>query len=240
MHSRAIGFGLALLATSFALSAEAGNRGAAAVAVTGEPSASASGTTRQAVYEFVEAYVNHDSSLLTQATTEDFEIQYGLAGTGTHLSVDEDALAASWRDSGTNATAYDVRSVRIFPTANDRVVFVTYRISGDDASDRILLVELRGDRIARARDLVRPAPEFKEPTGSKNDAQSLARAVLVGHPDDESVYGANPTASRSTSRPRIDVRQQAADVLAGISPQIGQCSSAAQITRPAIVADQRK
>ena len=63
-------------------------------------------------------------------------------------------------------------------------------------------------------------------TVSAADVQSQAQEVLIGHrPIPVTVSEATRTASGSTSRPRVDARQQAADVLGGLSPEIGQTPS---------------
>jgi len=175
MKSGKVGLGLTLSAAIFATAAGAADHADASVLGTGKPAVSLSSTTRRAVNEFVDAYANRNPTGLAHATTGDFEVQYGLAQTGTHLSVDEDALVAFWRDAGVNTSVRGGHStVAIFPTADAHVVFVTYRIPGDTGSERIAFLELRGDRVARAHDLIAPAPEITELAGWAKNTRIVA------------------------------------------------------------------
>jgi len=175
MKTGILGLGLTLSAAILAAPAGAADRADSSVLGTARAAASPSNATRRAVNEFVDAYANRNSAGLAHATTADFEVQYGLAQTGTHVTVDADALAASWRDAGVNASARDEHStVAIFPTADTHVVFVTYRIPGDAGSERIAVLELRGNKVARAHDLIAPAPEFVELAGWTKDTRTVA------------------------------------------------------------------
>lgn len=175
MKTGILGLGLTLSAAILAAPAGAADHVDSSVLTTAKPAAFLSSTTRRAANEFVDAYANRDASTLAHATTGDFEVQYGLARTGTFVTVDEDALVASWRDAGVNSSARDEHSaIAIFPTADTHVVFVTYRIPGDAGSGRIALLELRGHKVARARDLIAPAPEFIELAGWTKDLRTVA------------------------------------------------------------------
>jgi hypothetical protein len=175
MKTGIIGLGLTLSAAILATTAGAADLAGASAAGAGKPAASLSATTRRAVSEFVEAYAQRNSTRLAHATTGDFEVQYGLAQAGTYVTVDEDALVASWRDAGMNSSVRDAHStVEIFPTSDAHVVFVTYRIPGDAGSEQIALLELQGDKVARAHDLIAPAPEFIELAGWTKTAQTVA------------------------------------------------------------------
>lgn len=60
-------------------------------------------------------------------------------------------------------------------------------------------------------------------TVSAADVQSQAQEVLIGRrPTYVEVSEATPAMSRSTSRPRIDVQQQASHLLSGLSQEIGK------------------
>jgi hypothetical protein len=160
MKSGILGLGVTLSAAIFATAAAAADHADA---------------SQRAVSEFVDAYANRNSTALAHATTGDFEVQYGLAETGTYVAVDEDALIAAWRDADGNSSVRDGQStVAIYPTSDPHVVFVTYRIPGDAGSERIVLLELRGDRVARARDLITPAPEFIKFPGWTKNARTVA------------------------------------------------------------------
>ena len=169
MKTGILGLGLTLSAAILTAPAGAADHADSSVmGTTRAAAASLSSTTRRAVNEFVDAYANRNSAALAHATTGDFEVQYGLAQTGTYVTVDEDALIASWRDAGVNSSARDEHpTIAIFPTADAHVVFVTYRTPGDAGSERIALLELRGHRVARAHDLIAPAPEFLELAGNR-------------------------------------------------------------------------
>jgi hypothetical protein len=68
-------------------------------------------------------------------------------------------------------------------------------------------------------------------TASAADVQSQAQEILIGHrPTHVAVSEATPAISGSTSRPKVDVQQQAAGVLLGLSREIG----ATPFTRVAI------
>jgi len=175
MKTGTLGLGFTLSAAILAAPAGAADRADSSVLGTTRAAAPLSSTTRRAVNEFVDAYANRNSAALAQSTTGDFEVQYGLAQTGTYVTVDEDALIASWRDAGINSSAREEHStVAIFPTADAHVVFVTYRIAGDAGSERIAVLELRGHRVARAHDLIAPAPEFIELAGWTKNTRALA------------------------------------------------------------------
>ena len=168
MKTGIVGLGLTLSAAILAATAGAAGQTDSSVSTTLKPAASVGNSTRRAVDEFVDAYANRDSAGLARATTGDFEVQYGLDQTGTYMAVDEDALVASWRDAGVTSSVRHGHSVAIFPTDDVHVVFVTYRIPGDAGSERIALLELRGHKVARAHDLVAPAPEIIELAGTKD------------------------------------------------------------------------
>jgi hypothetical protein len=175
MKTGILSLGLTLSAAILAAPAGAADRADSSVLGTARAAATPSSATRRAVNEFVDAYANRNSAGLAQATTGDFEVQYGLAQTGTYVTVDEDALVASWRDAGVNSSARDERStVAIFPTADTHVVFVTYRIPGDAGNEHIAVLELRGNRVARAHDLIAPAPEFVELAGWTKNTRTVA------------------------------------------------------------------
>ena len=175
MKTGILGLGLTLSAAILAAPAGAADHANSAVLAAVKPAASLSSSTRRAVNEFVDAYANRNSAGLAHATTGDFEVQYGLAQTGTYVTVDEDALVASWRDAGVNSSARDEHSrVAIFPTADKNTVFVTYRIPGDAGSGQIALLELRASKVARARDLIAPAPEFVELAGWTKNERTVA------------------------------------------------------------------
>jgi hypothetical protein len=175
MKTRILGLGPTLSAAIFATSAGAADNAATSALGAGKAAVSISSSTRQAVSEFVDAYANRDGAGLAQTTTADFEVQYGLAQSGTHVTVDADALATYWRDAGLNSSVRDGHSTAaIFPTSEANVVFVTYRIPGDAGSGRIAVLELRGDRVARAYDLIAPAPEFIELAGGTKNAPTVA------------------------------------------------------------------
>jgi hypothetical protein len=175
MKTRILGLGLTLSAAILASPAGAADHANSSVLGTARAAASLSRSTRRAVNEFVDAYASRNSAGLAQATTGDFEVQYGLAQTGTYVTVDKDALIASWWDAGVNSSARDEHStIAIFPTADAHVVFVTYRTPGDAGSERIALLELRGHRVARAHDLIAPAPEFIELAGWTKNTRTVA------------------------------------------------------------------
>jgi hypothetical protein len=158
-----LGFGLALSGVILAASAGAAEQAESSILGGAKQSPSFDGTTRKTVDEFIDAYINRNPAGLARVTTGDFEVRFDLARTGTHIILDEDALVDSWRDAGVNSKARDGRSaVDIFPTADAHVVFVTYRIAGNAGSERIALLELRGDKIARAQDIAGPAPTLPE------------------------------------------------------------------------------
>jgi hypothetical protein len=175
MKNGFFGLGLTLSAAILAAPAGAADHADKSVLGTAKPTVSLGSATRRAVNEFVDAYANRNSAGLARATTGDFEVQYGLAQTGTYVTVDEDALVAYWRDAGVNSSARDGHSTAaIFPTADAHVVFVTYRIPGDPGSEQIALLELRGHKVARAHDLIAPAPEFIELAGWTKNARTVA------------------------------------------------------------------
>ena len=175
MKTGILSLGLTLSSAILAAQAGAADHADSSALGSVKPAASLNSTTRRAVNEFVDAYSNRNPAELAHATTGDFEVQYGLAQTGTYVTVDEDALVASWRDAGVNSSARDEHpTIAIFPTADAHVVFVTYRTPGDAGSERIALLELRGHRVARAHDLIAPAPEFLELAGWTTNAPTVA------------------------------------------------------------------
>jgi len=158
---RVFGLGISLSAALLAASAVAGDSADGPVAGANKPAASLSIGTRRAVDEFVAAYANRNGARLTHATTDDFEVQYGLGRSGAYVSLDEDALVASWREADANPAERNANAgVAIYPTADAQVVFVTYRIPGDAGRERIAFLELRGDRVARAHDLIATSPQI--------------------------------------------------------------------------------
>jgi hypothetical protein len=120
---------------------------------------------QHAVNSLYAACRQHDLRGVEAALTTDGVMAYALEEVGTYLAVDAEALSALCADhaEGLDSNA-NLTDFWIFPTAEANTVFIQYRASeGAESSnstrDHLVVVEMRGDRISKLRDLTAVAPE---------------------------------------------------------------------------------
>jgi hypothetical protein len=108
----------------------------------------------RAITDYVAACASRDGQHLDRLTTEDVRIEFALDEPGTYLSMDASSLVAG---CGANAalgrSGSDISKLWIFPTLEANSVFVHYEVSAPSIDSmpqrQLLLLEMRGDRIAR-------------------------------------------------------------------------------------------
>jgi hypothetical protein len=120
---------------------------------------------RRAVNSLYAACRQHDPAGVEAALTSDGVVSYALEQAGTYLAVDGEALSALCADhaEGLDSNA-SLTDFWIFPTAEANTVFIQYRASHGSgfssfAVDHLLVVEMRGERISKLRDLTAVAPD---------------------------------------------------------------------------------
>jgi hypothetical protein len=136
---------------------------------------------QHAVTNLYAACGRHDRVGVEAALTSDGVVAYTLEDSGTYLAVDADALTAlcanhtEGLDSNANLTDF-----WIFPTAQANTVFIQYRASqsaepSSSVRGHLVVVEMRGDRISKLRDLTAVAPAGVVLSASHRPGQALAR-----------------------------------------------------------------
>jgi len=98
----------------------------------------------RAITRYVAACASDRAQDLNGVMTEDARIEFALEEPGTYLSIDASSSAAD--------CAAQISNLWIFPTLDADAVFVQYDVpaSGGAMQERqLVLVEMRGDRIAR-------------------------------------------------------------------------------------------
>jgi hypothetical protein len=98
----------------------------------------------RAIIDYLSACASNDAQDLQGVLTEDARIEFAMDEPGTYLSID----ASSW---GADCAA-QISNLWIFPTLDADAVFVQYDVpasSGALQERQLVLVEMRGERIAR-------------------------------------------------------------------------------------------
>jgi hypothetical protein len=111
--------------------------------------------------DYVAACSTGDDEAIARILTSDAVVEYVLEEPGTFLVVDRAALSAnrSGNSQQTGRGAH-ISNLWIFPTSDSNAVFVQYTTSSDvrapvglPRSEHLALLEMRGDRIAKIRNL---------------------------------------------------------------------------------------
>jgi hypothetical protein len=151
MKNSALTIGLIL---SAALSTSAGADGQPA-----SQTAASTQATRHLVERFVDAYAHQDAVALAPIITRDFTARFDGTRSFNRVAVRRTTLIASWQQGHAAPSTYTGSAlVAVYPTGQTGAVFVTYRVPGQTGNDRIALLELRGNQVARIDDFVTGAP----------------------------------------------------------------------------------
>ena len=117
-------------------------------------------TVQHALPRFIAGCSSHDAQLLNSVTTDDVRIEYSLDAPGTYLTLDATSLAD---DCGINMEAggSHIRTMWIYPTNDENVVFVEFDTTSDSSmaplKRQLALIEMRGEKIARLLNYSPPA-----------------------------------------------------------------------------------
>jgi len=136
---------------------------------------------QRAVVNLYVACGRHDRAGVGAALASDGVVAYALEDSGAYLTVDAEALSVlcadhtEGLDSNENLTDF-----WIFPTADANTVFVQYRASGgaefsNSARSHLVVIEMRGDRISKLRDLTAVAPAGVVLSALNRAGRALAR-----------------------------------------------------------------
>jgi hypothetical protein len=113
----------------------------------------------RALRDYVAACSTGDDEAIARIVTSDAMVEYALEEPGTYLAVEAAALSANRSGNGkqTGPGAH-ISNLWIFPTPDSNTVFVHYTIGSDGRSpaelpdsERLALLEMRGDRIVKIR-----------------------------------------------------------------------------------------
>jgi hypothetical protein len=113
----------------------------------------------RAISAYVSACADQDTKRIHSAITADAVVEYPSADIGTYFAVDSsdiDQFCAT--DTHGRATG-----LWLFPTNEANSLFVEYRVTSDKSSpsgktsEHLVLLTMRGDKIARLRDLTMAA-----------------------------------------------------------------------------------
>jgi hypothetical protein len=115
----------------------------------------------RALRDYVAACSTGDDEAIARIVTSDAVVEYALEEPGTYLAVEAAALSAkrSGNSKLTGAEAH-ISNLWIYPTSDSNVVFVHYTTRSDVRSpaqlldsEHLALLEMRGDRIFKMRNL---------------------------------------------------------------------------------------
>ena len=134
----------------------------------------------RALRDYVAACSTGDIEAFARIVTSDAVVEYALEEPGTYLTVEAAALSAprpgNLRQTGPEA---HIANLWIYPTSDSNVVFVHYTTRSDvrspaqlPDSERLALLEMRGDRIFKMRNLGANAGDLW-----KLEASVVARAA---------------------------------------------------------------
>jgi hypothetical protein len=110
----------------------------------------------RAFADFVVACAARDAKSIARVTTGDAEIEYALEQPGRYLAFDVNATSECWGGASRFASEGTVSELWIYPTAYRSLLFVHFIVKGvndssSQRSERIALVKMSGDRIAKIR-----------------------------------------------------------------------------------------
>jgi hypothetical protein len=120
-----------------------------------------------ALRDYLLACSVHDGQAIGRAVTADAVFEYVLEEPGSYLTIDATSLPTHCAsDERSGESPLRISNVRVFPTSDSSAVFVRYTTATTDdsqqavehsdpqvlASEHLVLIELRGDRIAKLRD----------------------------------------------------------------------------------------
>ena len=165
---------IAALCTTFALAAAAQAPNTVQVPRTAAARAAGDLIARaeRAITGYVAACASRDVKCLNAVTTDDVRIEFVLDEPGMYLALDSDSLMASCMPGV--SPPRDAR-VWIFPTNDTDAVFVQYDASAPSSEatsqPQLVLVEMRGDQIARMRNFA------AVPTAMVSSATRVAAAT---------------------------------------------------------------
>ena len=115
----------------------------------------------RALRDYVAACSTGDHEAFARIVTSDAVVEYALEEPGTYLEVEAAALSAnSSANSKQTGTGTHISNLWIYPTNDSNVVFVHYTTRSDvrslaqlSDSEHLALLEMRGDRIFKMRNL---------------------------------------------------------------------------------------
>ena len=148
-------------------------------AIAKSPRTAASTRVEQALTRFIAGCSSHDAQLLDSVTTDDVRIEYSLDAPGTYLTLDGISLAA---DCGINMESggSHIRTMRIYPTNDENVVFVEFDTTNDSSTAplkrQLALIEMRGEKIARLLNFSAPANALINARGAGSPSLSVRAA----------------------------------------------------------------
>jgi len=131
--------------------------------------ASANGLLKRgarAIVAYVAGCADRDPKLIDGAMTPDATVEYPTIHAGAYVAVDSSALDQFCQ----GGTAGRVNLLWLFPTNESDSLFAEYRVASDEpprsdgTSQHLVLVTMRGDKIARLRDLTTVAATVPQPS----------------------------------------------------------------------------
>lgn len=125
----------------------------------GKRAAGLSARAEQAFAAYVAAWSSGEAGALSDVVTEDAVIEYALPRPGSFLTVDVDTASAVCATETAALEPRQLANLWIFPAPDEKTVFIHYDTAGAStraasaAEQQLLMLEMRGKRIARIRNL---------------------------------------------------------------------------------------
>jgi len=134
----------------------------------------------RALRDYVAACSSGDVEAFARIVTSDAVVEYALEEPGTYLAVEAAALSAQRSgNSSETGTGAHISNLWIYPTSDSNVVFAHYTTRSDGRSpaqlpdsEHLALLEMRGDRILKMRNLGANAGQL-----SRLEASVVTRAT---------------------------------------------------------------
>jgi ketosteroid isomerase-like protein len=134
--------------------AQANIPGAGPVASQAQQSAELISRAQTGLEQYLRACSEGDENGVERTLTRDAVVEYALEEPGIYRTIDATLLIDRCRVNSGNGVEQPVSNLWIYPTPDENTVFVHYDIGAGTAyhERHLVLLEMRGDRIAKIRD----------------------------------------------------------------------------------------
>jgi ketosteroid isomerase-like protein len=128
--------------------------GAGPVAGQAQQSAQLISRAQTGLEQYLRACAEGDGNGVERALTKDAVLEHAVEGPGIYRTIDATVLIDQCRVNSGNGVQQPVSNLWMYPTPDENTVFVHYDIGAGTASHErhLVLLEMRGERIAKIRD----------------------------------------------------------------------------------------